>query len=1204
MDAPAGNKALWLGVRAAIFGVGIFRLRIPIDRWIAAAMNTTETLSSSSTSSFDPLSLRARRRWHEPVCHHPTIDQIARRLAEDRGAPLFATVGGGTGSACMAIVGALARHLESEDAGTSSNRPPILMVVAHLDEADEALDEMLALGIDAERFPALEVLPGESNVSPDLISERLALVRRLLNSSKDSSPQVILAPMPALMQAVPPADELDQWSMHLKIGDTRGPTSILKWLESASYSRVDSIESPGEYAVRGGLIDIFPAAGGSSVSLADSGSENPTGVTNTSGAAPVRLDFFDDELEMIREIDLDTMASDRKINAVQVVGASIEQLLNRDCVTGLWDILPAHSQVVLHDLLEITEQGRGYFERALSDGGIFGPPAVFKSLRNFATLQIETNLQPGADPGAVFDIPFESLPHFSEDTKEAIAELIELDRDGLVLVLCGNEGELERFRELLLETNPDAVNIEGVVSYVHRGFIWRESEARPHIAVVPYHELLHRYHSRRTIRRMRSGRAIDTFIDLQPGDYVVHREHGIAKFNGLKVMDLDRDDGPKAGPLAKEHAKKRAKRKDKLPQEYLTLEFAKGALLHVPAGKIDLIQKYVGGFDGRPPLSLLGGKKWSKQKEQVAGAVRDLAAEMLRIQAAREHLPGIRFPADTTWQKQFEAEFPYQETEDQLAALQEIKKDMSHEQPMDRLICGDVGFGKTELAIRAAFKAAEFGKQVAVLVPTTVLAEQHGRTFTERFKDYPFRVAVLSRFNTAKKTKAIVEDLRRGRVDIAIGTHRLLSKDIVFSDLGLVIIDEEQRFGVEHKQRLLQFRTTADVMTLSATPIPRTLHMSLLGLRNISSLTTAPLDRRSIVTEVIPYNKQRIKRAIQRELAREGQIFFVHNRVHNIQSVADDVRQLAPGARVIYGHGQMPDRELEKVMVKFIHHEADILVATTIIESGIDIPNANTMFINDAQNFGLSELHQLRGRVGRYKHRAYCYLMTSAEKSLSTVSVKRLKAIEEYSMLGAGFKIAMRDLELRGAGNLLGSEQSGHIAAVGYEMYCQLLETAVHDLKNDVVIEPLNTEIELKMEGSIPPPYIPSDMRRMEAYRRISQCKTVDALEQVEGEITNAYGEPPSATQLLLHLAEVRIRAATLLVRTVIRHEQDVIFRTDAPALVVDAFEGAPGSVRVVEPRYPEQPKEVYFRPPANYFEGDTIVHVLRRRLRLAMEHQ
>jgi len=485
-----------------------------------------------------------------------------------------------------------------------------------------------------------------------------------------------------------------------------------------------------------------------------------------------------------------------------------------------------------------------------------------------------------------------------------------------------------------------------------------------------------------------------------------------------------------------------------------------------------------------------------------------------------------------------------------------------------------------------------------VLVPTTVLAEQHHRTFRDRFADYPFRVESISRFKTKAEQNVVLKDVRAGRVDIIIGTHRLLSKDVGFADLGMLIVDEEQRFGVEHKQRLLAFRATADVLTLSATPIPRTLHMAMLGLRDISSLTTPPLDRRAIVTEVIPENERRIKQAIQRELAREGQVFFLHNRVHNIQSVADDVQRLAPGARVIIGHGQMPARQLESIMLAFTSGEADILVSTTIIESGIDIPNANTMIVKDAHMFGLSELHQLRGRVGRYKHRAYCYLMLPKEKTVSETAVRRLTALENFSMLGAGFRIALRDLEIRGAGNLLGAEQSGHIAAVGYEMYCQLLEAEVRELKHEKKVDVADCVIDIGIGGGLPKAYIPADARRMDAYRRINQADDYDALDRMRRDLESAYGALPKRGEILFFLAEIRISAALLGIKTVTRHDDDIIFRTPRPKDLEEQMRGAKGTLRIVDPSDPAPIKEAYFRPPPAYLETDTLLTVLRHRLR------
>jgi transcription-repair coupling factor (superfamily II helicase) len=1053
--------------------------------------------------------------------------------------------GGSAGSSPLFAALATAQHAQR----------PLVIVTAHLDDADEAADECAAMDLEALRFPALEVLPGETSVSPELLGERLS-VMRALEADADDQPRILIAPIQALMQHIPRDEAIDEIMQVIRVGGRLDPTALAAWLDDAGYQRMPSIENGGEYAIRGGIMDIFPPS-----------------------AAPVRIDLFGDEVERLYEIDLDTMGSDRQIQQVEIVGASTEHMLKQTGERTLISLFDPATMCVLVEPLEIAEQARSYIERAVDANAITDIHAVFRQVqeRCHAVVQLH-HLAPSGDARRGIALPAEPLPAFDEAITTALEDLRELAREHAAVICCQNEGERHRMNELLVEHELAEAGITVIEQYVHRGFLWQR-EDRP-LALVPYHELLNRFQTRRRVRRIGTTRTLDTFLDLNVGDYVVHRAHGIARFTGLRMMK------PGAGA----------------EQEYLTLEFAKSAKLHVPAAQIDQVQRYIGAFHGRPELSTLGGRKWKRQTEQVSEAVRDLAAEMLRLQAARESMPGVQYPADTTWLSEFEAEFPYQETDDQIAAIGAVKRDMSHARPMDRLVCGDVGFGKTEVAIRAAFKAVEYGKQVAILVPTTVLAEQHERSFRERFAGYPFVIESLSRFKTKKQQDEIIGRLKRGQVDVIIGTHRLLSKDVKFADLGLVVIDEEQRFGVEHKQKLLAFRATADVLTLTATPIPRTLHMSLLGLRDISSLTTPPLDRRAIVTEVIQYDERRMKRAIERELAREGQIFFLHNRVHDIQSVADDVQRLAPAAKVLIGHGQMPPRQLESVMLKFMRGHADILVCTTIIESGIDIPNANTMIVNDAHRFGLSELHQLRGRVGRYKHRAYCYLMLPQDRTVNPTAVKRLRALEAFSMLGAGFKIALRDLEIRGAGNLLGAEQSGHISAVGYEMYCHLLEYAVLDLKHETKVRAVETVLDLDVHGAIPKGYIPSDARRMDAYRRVSAAATFDELAHVEHDLVSAYGDLPSATRLLIQLAEIRLAAAHLGVRSVTRHEQDVIFRTAKPLELERAMSGAKGTLRLVGQADDGGLTEVYYRPPKRYFESDSLLTVLRHRLRNALD--
>ncbi|MGH7130674.1 MAG: transcription-repair coupling factor [Phycisphaerales bacterium] len=1127
------------------------------------------------------------------IASDPAVDRLAEVALRAR----RAVARGSHGSSTHLLAGALARLTGR----------PVLLMVAHVDDADEAADELVAAGVETLHFPALEALPSESTAGLDLLAERLSTVQAVSGwATPSDTPRVLVAPIQALMQSVPAAADLGRLMIAVQTGQTPagGLTGLVRWLDQAGYKRTPTLEEPGDYALRGGILDIFPP-GDAAASAASS--------DTSLGGVPIRLDFFGDQIDKITEVDLATMGSDRTVRSAQLVCAKSDTGGVDDRGVSLVSLLPPNTIAVLHELLELTEQARGYYERVTRARGIFGPPAVFKLVRERLAAAIEVTAigqYASAEPAETVELPVTAAPTLADDAGQAVKELGEFATAAVrgeepldITVHCQNAGEQQRLGELITEfaPPPDAKSkIASTLQYLHAGFVWTSpgrgtQHATPHLAL-PYSELLHRFTARRRTRgKIRAGRAMDAFLELAPGDFVVHTDYGIAKFIGLQMLK-PRD--AKRSVEERLHGAPLRAESEEQAEEHLTLEFAAGAKLHVPVTKIDLVQKYIGGFKGSPPLSTIGGQRWQSQKARVADSVKDLAAQLLRVRAARESLPGVRYPADTAWQKEFEAEFPYQETEDQLAAIAEIKKDMLSARPMDRLLCGDVGYGKTELAIRAAFKAVEYGKQVAVLVPTTVLAEQHERTFKSRFAGYPFRVESISRWKTDTEVRDTLKDLAQGKVDVCIGTHRLLSKDVQFADLGLVVIDEEQRFGVEHKERLLALRMTVDVLTLSATPIPRTLHMSMLGLRDISSLTTAPLDRRAVVTEVIPYNAQRLKQAIDRELAREGQVFYVHNRVHDITSAADDVQKLAPTARIVIGHGQMADGELEDVMLKFIRREADILVSTTIIESGIDIATANTMIIDDADRFGLAELHQLRGRVGRYKHRAYCYLLLPNNRPLKETAKKRLQAIEQYSMLGAGFKIAMRDLEIRGAGNILGPEQSGHIAIVGYDMYCRLLDRAVKELKNEVTATPSETALELGVSGSIPKTYIPSDMRRMEAYRRTAVASTHDELAKVRTDLAAAYGPIPDPTERLLQLAEIRIGGRFLGVRLITTRGSDLLVRTTDPQAVAARFQGSAGKTAIPIVTQSGDLPEVFWRPdnPAS-LQPLTLLAILRKRL-------
>ncbi|MEQ9095849.1 MAG: transcription-repair coupling factor [Phycisphaerales bacterium] len=1073
-------------------------------------------------------------------------------------------------------------------------RRPVVLVHAHVEDAQHAADELEGLGLEVVELPAIEA--GPDGVSARALAGRVAAVRRVRELGEQEEPFAIVGSIHAWMQPAPTAAQLERLSRRVSKGDRVDPGELVRWLGEAGYDRVDAVDEPGQFAQRGGIVDVFPAAPG----------------TDQDAAVPVRLDFFGDELDRIAEIDVQSLASVTTMDAVDLP-AAVEGEQAQGAGVCFVEHCPASAFGLLVETLEVSEQGRGYYERVRAESGVIAHTKIVKLAQEKLHAFAELNQYSSTGDADELALPVERPPDFKGAGAESAIDVVAaagkwaVEENSRVLVPCATPGEISRLGELMEEAG--VTNLEPWHAAIAHGFVWRQPET---IAVLPLHEMLGRAPVRRRHARIKSVRTVDAFLDFAPGDHVVHADHGIARFVGLTLMEID-GSGKSTDIAQAAKGRKKKKPNDFNIEEFLTLEFKDRARLHVPATQVDLMQKYVGGFSGTPPLSQLGGARWKNQKEKVAESVKDLAGELLRVRAAREASPGIAYPADTTWQKEFEAEFPYQETDDQLAALAAIKRDMASPRPMDRLICGDVGFGKTELAIRAAFKAVEFGKQVAVLVPTTVLAEQHERTFRERFAAYPFRVESVSRYKTTKEANDTLKALRRGEVDVIIGTHRLLSKDVRFADLGLVIIDEEQRFGVEHKEQLLRLRTEADVLTLSATPIPRTLHMAMLGLRDISSLTTPPAERQSVVTEVMPFDRTRIEQAIARELAREGQVFFVHNRVKDIKARAAEVQGMAPEATIVVGHGQMPGGELEDVMLRFVRREADILVSTTIIESGIDQPSANTMVIADADNFGLADLHQLRGRVGRSSRRAYCYLLLPEDGILSAVAKKRLAAVEQYAMLGAGFKIAMRDLEIRGAGNLLGSEQSGHIAVVGYDMYCRLLEQAVQEMTGQRSVTHSRIALDVGLKGYIPASYIPGDVRRMAAYRRMALASSMEEVNAVREDLSEAYGKPPGQVDRLLSLAELRVALASAGVSGAAVRGADVILFAADPRPVLDKLQGIAGSLTSLTPSSggakrrdadTQRPlHEVYWRPPEQYRQGRTLVDVLCKRL-LGRKHE
>lgn len=1094
----------------------------------------------------------------------PIVQALSRRLAEGKHPPLAAN--GLWGSAAPILAALLAERL----------RRPLLYIAAHFDQADHARDDMeVALGRPCEVLPAWETLPGEGAAAGEVGSERTRLCCLLdearrggESQSDDKRPLVIVTPIQAIMQPVPSMDAIDANSMTLRVGQDINPERVAEFLTERGFERLDLVEQPGDFALRGGILDIFA----------------------TADVDPVRIEFFGDEIESIRQFEVGTQRSQRTLDRTRITLPPDPAKTRAKNATSFIRYLPADCIVVLEEPLDAAEIANTILDRLGNPVGHYPFAAIMRLLADFSQLHLSRFPLATAADADTYGLQCEAIPTFEPKAADAVSQLVSMAADRAFLVFCDNKGEEDRLHELIDQAvgqtvasgHPAAAppRIESHIGLVHHGFLWNASTDKlaafkgraESFAVLPHHELFRRYTQVRRIRKVAASRPIETFLDLAEGDFVVHVVHGIGRFAGMKTM------------------RKGDSRKS---EEYLTLRFADDATIHVPASQIDLVQKYVGPQAARPPLSKLGGSRWKSTKAKVEEAVTDMAAELLRIQAAREAEAGIPYPLDTHWQTEFEDAFPYSETPDQLTSARDIKADLVRARPMDRLLCGDVGYGKTELSMRAAFKVIEYGKQVAVLVPTTILAEQHYRTFTERMADYPFIVECLNRFRSTTQQRDIIDRAKKGHVDVLIGTHRLLSKDVSFADLGLVVIDEEQRFGVEHKERLKHLRATVDVLTMTATPIPRTLHMSMIGLRDISSLSTPPLDRRSISTRVMAWSNDTIRDAIIRELNRDGQVYFVHNRVHSIQKIADKIATLVPDARILVGHGQMKGDELEDVMLKFVRHEADVLICTTIIEAGVDIPNVNTIFIDRAEMFGLADMHQLRGRVGRYKHRAYCYLLLSPKKPLTDTAARRLKAIEEYSELGAGFHIAMRDLEIRGAGNILGSEQSGHIAAVGYELYCQLLEHAVKRMRGEPYSDRIAVHLELDVEAYIPRGYIPSDRQRMECYRRVAAVRAPQDVAQLAADLEDAFGKYPETVETLLALADIRVRAATWGVRTIMRREPDVIFRIEGEVKKLEAlFVNSKGSVRVPDGN------TLHWRVPENYFHGDTLIRILRNLFR------
>ncbi len=1005
-----------------------------------------------------------------------------------------------------------------------------LIVLPTIRDAEEFLDEFADLQSGSVLlFPAWESLPEFIDAGDSVYAARMSAARRLVQT--DRRPSAIVTCLPALLQPVPSREVIRAATRTISVGDELLLNELTEWLMARGFERVTAVELPGEFSIHGGIFDIFPATEPDAIRIELFGDEvesirsfdvesqrrledlKSISLTATVSAAPTAATEGGDPKGSAKKTSksssrkataksADTAAGPSAVSPSAVTPASSKSVFG-DETESLIDCLAESSIIVLTDMQQSISEGRMYLQRLSSPVGLYGVDATMARLMQFPSITVDAL---GADSYETScHLTIEAVERFSGSRRDALVELSELlGPEDHVLLCCHNQGESERLQELITETDLSAGTSLGSRVHLTTGRLRRGFRFIDHsLIVISDNELFSRTATRATTRKRRADtRTIDTFLDLREGDLVVHVAHGIAKYRGMAMTGASGQQ-----------------------EEHLLLEFRDSVIVYVPVSLIHLVQKYIGPAKTTPELTKYGGTSWLKKKDQVAEAISDMATDMLQLQAERASRAGLQCRADSHLQQEFEKAFPFTETADQVAAIADLKGDMEQPKPMDRLICGDVGFGKTEVAMRAVFKAVDNGRQVAVLVPTTVLAEQHFRTFCQRMAEFPITVEMLSRYRSAAEQTRIIERLKEGAVDIVIGTHRLVSKDIKFKDLGLLVVDEEQKFGVKVKERLKHLRADVDVLTLTATPIPRTLHMSLLGIRDISSLTTPPRDRVPIETRVGRFDENLVRSAIIRELNRGGQVYFVHNRVHDIEEVAQRLKRIAPEATVTIAHGQMNEDELEYSMMAFVTGKADILLATTIIESGLDISNANTMFIHQADIYGLADLHQLRGRVGRDRHRAYCYLLLEDSKVVTTKATRRLKAIEEYSELGAGFRIAMRDLEIRGAGNILGTEQSGNIAAVGYELYCQLLENAVRSLKKQPLRYQRHCKIELPVSNYIPDKYIAEQKLKIEVYRRLSQANTFEQLTELESELRDRFGPIPVAARRMLLLRQLNLRA-------------------------------------------------------------------------------
>lgn len=1036
-----------------------------------------------------------------------------------------------------------------------------MVVVTHSDvDAKNLYEDLSFYTTDVFYFPVREVVfYNVDAISGDLRWARLKVIKEILQNERK---KIIVTSIDALTSLYTPKEYYLRYSMIIKTGDDIDLKEISKSLLQCGYERVEVVEGKGEFSFRGGILDVFP----------------PT------SAYPYRVELFGDEVDSIRTFNTESQRSIEKVEefsifpskevivddecrsrAVQnineelkkvianvskenkesvekikgIVGKNIELLNNTyyfetidsylpffyEKLDSFFDYLQGYTFVVddfkrssgkMESIYyEFNENYMSFLQRGdilpSQNSLLLNKGELESKLENSSLITLSSFLNKSDGLFNTVDIGFEevTLNKYNGQLNMLIEDIQERkEKKYKTVILAGTRPRGERLVKTLMEkgifsTYKDSIDKieagEVVITFGNllRGFDYPELE----LSIISDKDIFGETRRKRSSKAVRKkGVAkITSFAELKPGDYVVHANHGIGVYKGIKQMA--------AGGTTR---------------DYLDIVYDKGDKLYVPVDQLDLVQKYIGSEGNSPKINKLGGAEWQKAKAKARKSINEIAQDLVKLYAARATLKGHSFGKDTEWQRQFEDEFPYEETPDQLASLEEIKRDMESDKPMDRLLCGDVGYGKTEVAIRAAFKAVMDGKQVAFLVPTTILADQHYNNFIKRFSDFPIKIDMISRFRTPKQQKATLQALKEGNVDILIGTHRLVSKDIVFKDLGLLIVDEEQRFGVAQKEKIKGMKKNVDVLTLSATPIPRTLHMSLTGVRDISVIETPPEDRYPIQTYVVEQNDQLIRDAILREIGRGGQVYFVYNRVESIDSMANYIRDLVPECKVGIMHGQMTEKELETEMIAFMNKEYDVLVCTTIIETGIDISNVNTMIVHNADKMGLSQLYQLRGRVGRANRIAYAYFIYTKDKILTEVAEKRLKALKDFTELGSGFKIAMRDLEIRGAGNMMGSSQHGHMASIGYDLYCRMLEDTIKLIKGEIENEPIETSVDIKVDAFIPSSYITDEIQKIEVYKKIAAIENINDFMEIKSELEDRYSSIPDSVYNLMDIAYIK----------------------------------------------------------------------------------